>query len=661
MRLKSFMCFVLVSVIFPIFGQSQIRSGRPLMAGAEGLATLNVGYVYNMYPIGYANPGGDANPTIFIMAKGGIGSSRGLYSATYLYTTDDGHAVFSTPKKIKAFWGTPKSMPRYGCVFNFAGEVLSLWRETKNTLSVARYDKTSNTLVKLSSVEVEGLSRVDWLTACILKDKVVEIDAVYNNHVGYRPKDMGEDESYYDGAGIYRGTIPQGGVKRYFFKGINNISTPEILTDKNFIYAPNSAVRIGDGKDEIYIVTNTLGALSFFDCESDKGKEYVWDNAGALLKHPYHGTYAIRVPLPENPEGVLFVGGEGALMSYTYVGDVENGVCYSSPKELLSEHGALYAGSLCVPNVADWDGDGNDDIIVGNSEGRILFFKNLGSNAAPEFSWKSEQLCSGGKPILIRPGYYGIQGPLEAVWGYVCPTVIDWNGDGLLDIVYSDATARTHVMLNRGKIGHPELSEPEIICIDNMPIWGTWRVKPAVARTGDKTCLINMDEDNALHLYWRIDDFNVRDGGKLRLTDGSVITGHNDMYKKYGNRGRGKFSLYDWDGDGNLDLIIGTPRTSSYPHPHQGLPGGFEPRKDGLQVLIMRNAGTNENMVFEYPVQIQLLGKDLYLGAHSNSPAICSFGDTSDGANLLVGCESGKMVFIDRKDITTITIKERLK
>ena len=29
-----------------------------------------------------------------------------------------------------------------------------------------------------------------------------------------------------------------------------------------------------------------------------------------------------------------------------------------------------------------------------------------------------------------------------------------------------------------------------------------------------------MDKDNALHMYRQIDDFNVEDMGKLRLTDG---------------------------------------------------------------------------------------------------------------------------------------------
>lgn len=36
-----------------------------------------------------------------------------------------------------------------------------------------------------------------------------------------------------------------------------------------------------------------------------------------------------------------------------------------------------------------------------------------------------------------------LQGPGEANWGHTCPTVVDWNRDGLADIVMSDSTA-TH-------------------------------------------------------------------------------------------------------------------------------------------------------------------------------------------------------------------------
>jgi len=55
-----------------------------------------------------------------------------------------------------------------------------------------------------------------------------------------------------------------------------------------------------------------------------------------------------------------------------------------------------------------------------------------------------------GLEIHIQPGYKGsVQGPDEARWGYIGPNVFDWNGDGIPDILASDATARHYVFLNR--------------------------------------------------------------------------------------------------------------------------------------------------------------------------------------------------------------------
>jgi hypothetical protein len=36
-------------------------------------------------------------------------------------------------------------------------------------------------------------------------------------------------------------------------------------------------------------------------------------------------------------------------------------------------------GALATPYAFDWDGDGDDDLIVGNSAGYIAFIENLGA------------------------------------------------------------------------------------------------------------------------------------------------------------------------------------------------------------------------------------------------------------------------------------------
>jgi len=92
-------------------------------------------------------------------------------------------------------------------------------------------------------------------------------------------------------------------------------------------------------------------------------------------------------------------------------------------------------GALATPYGVDWDGDGDDDIICGNTAGYIGFFENLGGGANPKWD-RVKLLQAEGRTIRIQAGPNGsIQGPAEAKWGYTTLTVADWDHDGLLDIV----------------------------------------------------------------------------------------------------------------------------------------------------------------------------------------------------------------------------------
>ena len=62
-------------------------------------------------------------------------------------------------------------------------------------------------------------------------------------------------------------------------------------------------------------------------------------------------------------------------------------------------------GALSTPCGFDWDGDGDDDIVSGNTAGYIEFFENLGpSPATPDqVRWQRPQrLAAAGKTIRIQ-------------------------------------------------------------------------------------------------------------------------------------------------------------------------------------------------------------------------------------------------------------------
>lgn len=85
------------------------------------------------------------------------------------------------------------------------------------------------------------------------------------------------------------------------------------------------------------------------------------------------------------------------------------------------------------PCVADWDGDGLLDLIVGCGDGSVIFFRNIGTA-------KESKLDEG--QVLIPPGHIEYDGekipktPTRGVRAKVC--VFDYNGDGLPDLLVGD-------------------------------------------------------------------------------------------------------------------------------------------------------------------------------------------------------------------------------
>jgi hypothetical protein len=74
------------------------------------------------------------------------------------------------------------------------------------------------------------------------------------------------------------------------------------------------------------------------------------------------------------------------------------------------------------PHVEDLDSDGKKDLLLGNTEGQILFYSNQGSDSAPVFSGYS-LVESDGAPINLD----GV--PRSR------PFVCDWNDDGVKDLL----------------------------------------------------------------------------------------------------------------------------------------------------------------------------------------------------------------------------------
>jgi len=86
-----------------------------------------------------------------------------------------------------------------------------------------------------------------------------------------------------------------------------------------------------------------------------------------------------------------------------------------------------------APVAADWDSDGRLDLIVGAEDGSVVWYRNIGTKGRPKLEAARQLIpkspCGWNGDDSRRPGEWGLR---------VKPCVIDWDGDGRLDILLGD-------------------------------------------------------------------------------------------------------------------------------------------------------------------------------------------------------------------------------
>ncbi len=308
-------------------------------------------------------------------------------------------------------------------------------------------------------------------------------------------------------------------------------------------------------------------------------------------------------------------------------------------------------GALATPYAFDWDGDGDEDLISGNSAGYIAFIENLGGSPA---RWAAPRyLSAAGKLIREQAVPNGsIQGPAEVKWGYSILSVADWDGDGLPDIMTNGIWGKIIWYQNIGTRTAPKLAAGKPVELTLPPGVPTpalagnwwkpqgrelstqWRTTPQMIDwNGDGLMdLVMSDPDGYLALYERrrgtggaldllpaqrvfwsegasVFDSNGKpqnkESGLLRLTDGI-----------FGRRGRRTFCTVDWDGDGKLDILMNSNPNVNF---FRGLG---------------KNAAGQWAFKDEGPVSTHILA------GHATKPTILRTAGVA-GGTLLIGAEDG--------------------
>ena len=279
---------------------------------------------------------------------------------------------------------------------------------------------------------------------------------------------------------------------------------------------------------------------------------------------------------------IIFADEDGSISFVRNTGKVKKGMPqFASPVHFLQKAGPLKFGALATPCSFDWDGDGEADLISGDSAGNIAFIRNLGGGKA----WAAPQLLTvKGKPFRVMAGENGsIQGPAERKWGYTTLTVADWDSDGRPDIIYNSIWGKVEWLRSLGglKLAAPqpvrvawEGETPKVEWNWWTPEPGTlatqWRTTPvAIDWNRDGRCdLVSLDTEGWLAYYERLEDGRLAPGKRIFWCDNGCVYNNrsgmtdktpgllrlNDL--KAGQSGRRKLCFVDWDKDGILDLIV---------------------------------------------------------------------------------------------------------
>ncbi|MBU5436984.1 VCBS repeat-containing protein [Tissierella sp. MSJ-40] len=212
------------------------------------------------------------------------------------------------------------------------------------------------------------------------------------------------------------------------------------------------------------IVTGSSDGYIYLFLGKDEGTLYedkvkLMDDKG----NPLHvGSYSAPVLYDINKNGLLdlIVGnGEGKVTLYMNIGDMT----FRKVSDLIEDKNLKNA----TPAIGDIDGDGTPDLIVGESKGNLYFYKG---------KWVNNTLTFDKKGTPLKDGKGNIN-----VGTYPAPTIYDVDGDGKLELIVGNSTGYLRVYeVNYLNLTDNGFIEGETLNLyGNKRLWGGYYSVPA--------------------------------------------------------------------------------------------------------------------------------------------------------------------------------------
>lgn len=195
-------------------------------------------------------------------------------------------------------------------------------------------------------------------------------------------------------------------------------------------------------------------------------------------------------------------------------------------------------GTAMYPAFGDVDGDGDHDMLIGDLQGRLHFYRNTGSGTA-EFTLVQNNVTDAGGEVID-------------VGQFATPQLFDLDGDGLLDLLIGERNGNLNYYHNSGTNTVPSwtLIDENLGDVSTVEWWNiTGHSVPFMFNGDAGKEIILGSESGWLHHYGDIDG-NLE--GAWTLIDSTFLDIHDGQ--------RTGVCLYDFTGDGALDMVIGNYR-----------------------------------------------------------------------------------------------------